>query len=125
MHTRRIITERRCILPRFGFKFDIKRDLWLPSHPSKRPIWRNDDPKLQAVANLIDSESGLWDQGLVRNSFDGASTSLILKLLPPQQNKSDQTIWADDLNGRFMVKSVTRKEQMRRCPYYMQQDKSL
>lgn len=47
------------------------------------------------------------------------------KLPPPQQNRSDQIIWADDLYGRFIVKSVTGKEQIRIYPFHMQQDKIL
>lgn len=98
MQTRPIIEEGWCILPGSG-EVDIRRDPWLPIHPHGRPDWRREgleNPHLQVVADLVDHNSGTWDQHLIYASFEQQSAQLILGQPTLRPDGHDRIIWRAD-----------------------------
>ena len=94
-----------------GEKVRIWEDRWLPRPYSFRPVTagRAADPT-KRVAELIDKDSGVWKEQVLRASFLPCDVEIIFSLPLCQAWPEDKLIWHFSTNGKFSVKSTYQVE---------------
>lgn len=74
----------------------------------------------RVVSDLVDHDTGCWNNELVRAVFEDQSANLILQQPIPSPEEQDRIIWHNDPRGMFSVRSVVGAEQRKRCPPSLQ-----
>lgn len=85
-----------------GQRINIWRDRWLPRGVIGGPVNRN-DPEI--VAELINSESRLWEEPKVQALFDEQVAQQVLSTPISIQSQQDRLIWMGNQSGTYSVKS--------------------
>ena len=113
-HTWRAILAGRVVLERGlirrignGKQTNIWRDRWIPAHFDARPITPGDGQALTMVSELM-TESGVWNEVLIREVFLPIDARAILKI-PIRQQDEDWWAWELEKHGNYSVKSAYRK----------------
>ena len=113
-HTWRAILAGREVLERGlirrignGKQTNIWRDRWIPAHFDARPITPGDGQALTMVSELM-TESGVWNDVLIREVFLPIDARAILKI-PIRQQDEDWWAWELEKHGNYSVKSAYRK----------------
>jgi len=99
-----------------GRSINIWRDPWLPREWSRKPITPRGNNLLSKVEDLIDPQSGQWDEQLVSQTFWPEDVNTILAI-PTHSDLEDLLAWHFDKRGIFTVKSaykVQRAAEQRR-----------
>ena len=90
-----------------GRKVDIWKDRWLPTPDSLKVISpQRQNLNLEKVAQLIDSETGTWKAGLVKETFIPHEADAILSIPISPKLPEYSLIWACSKNGLFTVRSA-------------------
>lgn len=90
-----------------GRKVDIWKDRWLPTPDSLKVISpQRQNLNLEKVAQLIDSETGTWKAGLVKETFIPHEADAILSIPISPKLPEYSLIWAWSKNGLFTVRSA-------------------
>lgn len=92
-----------------GSMTQIWQDRWLPNHFSGRPLTRADGQIVEIVSDLT-TESGAWDEGLIRDIFFPVDAVAILKL-PMVSRGEDMWAWEREKHGIYSVKSAYRLQE--------------
>lgn len=90
-----------------GTLTDIWRDRWIPEHFDARPITPGDGQTLTMVSELI-TDSGAWNEELIRDTFLLIDANTILRI-PIRQQDEDWWAWEPEKHGVYSVKSAYRK----------------
>ena len=90
----------------------IWRDKWIPSPSTYKVITLEITlEQIQWVNDLIDEDSKEWKRALVCQSFLPQDIDAILSIPLSVTEVRDRVIWAENKNGRFMVRSAYRLAQ--------------
>jgi hypothetical protein len=99
--------KRGCIWrPGTGNTIDIWSDHWIPSSPTRKIVTSRGNCLLSRVEELIDPNSGLWDETLIRDNFRAVDVERILRIPLPNFGQPDFIAWHASKNGCFSVKSA-------------------
>jgi hypothetical protein len=88
-----------------GTQINIWADPWIPRGATRQPATPRGASLLTRVDELIDLNTGDWDEQLVRDTFwdDDAETILTI---PTGEGSPDRLAWHFDSKGLFSVKSA-------------------
>jgi hypothetical protein len=87
-----------------GTQINLLSDPWLPRNGSRLPITPRRQNLLTKVHELIDPATGVWDEGLVRDTLWEVDANVVLKI-PIKEDFNDFVAWHYDNKGIFTVKS--------------------
>jgi len=90
-----------------GGSTNIWQDRWIPMHFDARPLTPRADQEIDLVSDLL-TESGHWNEELIRESFIPVDARAILRL-PVRQQGEDWWAWEPEKHGVYSVKSAYRK----------------
>jgi hypothetical protein len=90
-----------------GEGIDVWSDPWIPRGTTRRPRTPNGLDEPMRVADLINQDSGQWDEDLVRFVFQHEDAEEILSI-PIRAGMEDGVAWHFDKKGIFSVKSAYR-----------------
>ena len=90
-----------------GTDVNIWKDPWMNRMGSRLPLTQRGRCLLTRVCELIDPESGTWDENLVRNIFVLEDVQVILST-PINVEYGEFHTWFFDTKGQFSLKSAYR-----------------
>jgi hypothetical protein len=90
-----------------GESIEAWADPWIPRGTTRRPRTLNGLDEPIQVADLIDQESGQWDEDLIRFVFVQEDADEILSI-PIREHMEDSVAWHFDNKGVFSIKSAYR-----------------
>ena len=93
-----------------GEKISIWNDCWIPSSPNRKIMTRRGNILLTTVDELIDFESGDWDEQIIRENFWQIDAERILKIPLAIGMMTDFVSWHFNKTGTFSVKSSYHQE---------------
>lgn len=88
-----------------GTKIHIWEDPWIPRGVTRRPSAPRGHSLLTRVCELIDPDTGSWDQALVERCFHPDDVPYVLSI-PISDQTEDFLAWHFDSKGIFSVKSA-------------------
>jgi hypothetical protein len=88
-----------------GSQIKIWEDPWIHNGVSRRPITPKGHTLVTKVAELLNPESGTWDEEMVRDIFWTEDVRHILAT-PTSPGHEDALAWHFDRRGQFSVKSA-------------------
>jgi hypothetical protein len=96
-----------------GESVNIWMDPWIPHGNMRHPATYKGATMLTRVADLMDPDSGSWDETLVQDTFLEFDAEAILKLRM-NQDLEDRPAWHFNKKGLFSVKSAYKVVVQRR-----------
>ncbi|CAN6246168.1 unnamed protein product [Urochloa humidicola] len=98
-----------------GEHINIWSDPWLPREWCRKPITPRGNNLLRKVSELIDPNTGKWDETMVRDTFWDQDAECILSI-PTHTDLEDIVAWHYDVRGAFSVRSAYKvlRDQWRR-----------
>jgi len=92
-----------------GLTTRIWHDRWLPGHFAGQPLMPAEGQAVETVSDLI-TDSGAWNEGLIRDIFFPVDANAILKL-PVMARGEDFWAWEKERHGNYSVKSAYRLQE--------------
>lgn len=92
-----------------GLTTRIWQDKWLPNHFLGRPLTPADGQTVETVSDLA-TESGAWNEGLIRDTLFPVDAAAILKL-PMVSRGEDIWAWEKEKHGIYSVRSAYRLQE--------------
>ena len=89
-----------------GTRINIWTDPWIPSSPNRMVITHRDQIVLSVMADLIDPNTGLWDEDLINVIFDPVDARSIMQIPLSLHAFDDFIAWHPKRNGIFTVRSA-------------------
>ena len=89
-----------------GERIKIWTDHWIPQEPSRKVITPRGNTLLCTVNELINPETGGWDEDLVRHIFFSVDVDRILKIPLSLHQQEDFVAWQYTRSGTFSVRSA-------------------
>lgn len=89
-----------------GEEINIWSDPWVPSSPDRKVITPRGQALLTRVNELIDPNSGTWDEALIRMIFSPVDARRILQIPLNHHAFEDFIAWHPDRRGLFSVRSA-------------------
>jgi hypothetical protein len=86
-----------------GDNIKIWSDPWISSSSTRGPTTRQNNPRLNMVAELLEADSVCWKEDLVRQTFIHKDAVAILKI-PIYDQLEDYIAWHPDNKGIFFSK---------------------
>jgi hypothetical protein len=89
-----------------GTQINIWDDPWIPCSPSRKVATRRGNIIYTTVSELIDSESGTWDEEIIRELFWPINVQRILNIPLAPGMMNDFVSWHFTKSGTFSVRSA-------------------
>ena len=86
-----------------GEGINIWQDHWIPSSSTRRVISQRGGAFYTKVSDLIDPQTGVWDEVLLRDLFVTVDGNIIQKIPPHDQGFVDFIAWSGTKHGRYTV----------------------
>jgi hypothetical protein len=103
--------KRRCIWRiGDGAQVNIWEDAWIPTSPSRKLVIPHGNTLLTKAAKIIDPNTGLWDENLVREFFWEVDVNRIIEIPIAPPGMDDFIAWHHTINGFFTVRSAYHVE---------------
>jgi hypothetical protein len=93
-----------------GEKVNIWEDHWIPTSPTRKVITRRGQILYKTVDHLIDPNTNLWDEDLIRMLFLQVDAERILRIPLSAQLEEDFVAWHLTKSYSFSVKSAYYSE---------------
>jgi ribonuclease HI len=88
-----------------GANTRIWEDPWIPTNPGRKPLVRKTNSDVTVVQQLLDQQTGEWNEELLTTQFESVDAQAIMKI---QTGRLEEDIWAWHLerHGNFTVRSA-------------------
>ncbi|XP_050211436.1 uncharacterized protein LOC126661625 [Mercurialis annua] len=88
-----------------GQSIEIKKDNWVPSSPSLKPMGVMSVPENCKANFFIDEENATWNVQRLKEAFTAQDVDLILQIPLSDRLPPDKTFWPSNKNGIYSVRS--------------------
>lgn len=92
-----------------GEQVQIWEDAWVLGIRNYKVHITNNSQNFVYVSKLMDKQSNLWKEDVIRNTFQPDDAKKILYIPLPIESEADKMVWSGEASGSYSVWSSYKK----------------